>query len=252
MAPMSNPGDDGSWTPQNDPHASQDPYGQPAPGTEPGQDPYAAPGVSQDPWAQPPAGQAVPGQPAQDPFAPQDAHGQQNPYDPYGGQSSHGPQDPYGQQGQTGQPSPYGPASGASASEPGGSDPSDGGQWSAAPGAGADPYGQAFPYGVPAGDQGVPQGDPTGGQGAPYADGSGAPVQGEPQSRVLVGVLGIFLGGFGVHRFLMGYTTIGIIQIIVTVVTCGIGAWWGIIEGIMVLARAQAFERDAHGRPLKD
>jgi TM2 domain-containing membrane protein YozV len=67
-----------------------------------------------------------------------------------------------------------------------------------------------------------------------------------------VGILGIFLGGFGVHRFLMGYTAIGVIQIVVTFVTCGFGAVWGLIEGIMVLAKAQAFERDAHGRPLKD
>ena len=68
----------------------------------------------------------------------------------------------------------------------------------------------------------------------------------------MVGLLGIFLGGFGVHRFLLGYTTIGIIQIAVTVFTCGIGAWWGLIEGIMVLAKSPTFERDAHGRPLKD
>ena len=41
-------------------------------------------------------------------------------------------------------------------------------------------------------------------------------------------LLGIFLGGFGVHRFLLGYTTIGIVQILVTLITCGFGAWWGI------------------------
>ena len=91
---------------------------------------------------------------------------------------------------------------------------------------------------------------PPGGQ-APYGAPAG-PAGGQAQSRVLVGVLGIFLGGFGVHRFLMGYTAIGVIQIVVTLVTCGFGAIWGFIEGIMVLAKAQAFERDAHGRPLQD
>ncbi|MGO3314010.1 MAG: TM2 domain-containing protein [Brachybacterium tyrofermentans] len=65
-------------------------------------------------------------------------------------------------------------------------------------------------------------------------------------------LLGIFLGGFGVHRFLLGYTTIGIVQILVTLITCGFGAWWGIIEGIMVLAKSPTFERDARGRPLTD
>ena len=61
---MSNTGDDGSWTPQHDPFAPQDPSGQQAPGA--GQDPYAAPSGGQDPWAQPPAEQPAPGQGAQD------------------------------------------------------------------------------------------------------------------------------------------------------------------------------------------
>lgn len=144
------------------------------------------------------------------------------------------PQDPWAQP-PTSQ-DPYAQASAPSASDPygqqpGGQDPFGQGQqgWSAAPGSGpsaSDPYGQPGAAGT------VPQG--------------------QPQSRLVVGLLGIFLGGFGVHRFLMGYTTIGIIQILVTVFTCGIGAWWGIIEGIMVLARSAAFERDAYGRPLTD
>ena len=70
------------------------------------------------------------------------------------------------------------------------------------------------------------------------------------------GCLGIFLGAFGVHRFLMGYTTIGIIQVAITVLSCGllsfISGIWGLVEGIMVLAKSEAFLNDAHGRPLKD
>jgi TM2 domain-containing membrane protein YozV len=66
------------------------------------------------------------------------------------------------------------------------------------------------------------------------------------------GLFGIFLGGFGVHRFYLGYTNIGIIQIIVTVLTCGLGHIWGLVEGIMILTGAEQFRTDAEGRPLRD
>jgi TM2 domain-containing membrane protein YozV len=72
------------------------------------------------------------------------------------------------------------------------------------------------------------------------------------KSRLAAGLLGIFLGGFGVHRFYLGYPGIGVAQILVSVFTGGLGAWWGIIEGIMILARAQSFLTDATGRPLRD
>ena len=72
------------------------------------------------------------------------------------------------------------------------------------------------------------------------------------KSKIAAGLLGIFLGGFGVHRFYLGYTTIGIIQIVVTVLTCGLGAIWGLVEGIMILTGAEQFRADAEGRPLRD
>jgi TM2 domain-containing membrane protein YozV len=71
------------------------------------------------------------------------------------------------------------------------------------------------------------------------------------KSRLAAGLLGIFLGGFGVHRFYLGYTGIGVTQIIVTILTCGLGAWWGVIEGILILARS-GFPTDASGRPLRE
>ena len=72
------------------------------------------------------------------------------------------------------------------------------------------------------------------------------------KSKLAAGLLGIFLGGFGVHRFYLGYTTIGIIQIIVTVLTCGLGSIWGLVEGIMILTGAEQFRADVEGRPLRD
>jgi TM2 domain-containing membrane protein YozV len=68
------------------------------------------------------------------------------------------------------------------------------------------------------------------------------------KSRLAAGLLGIFLGGLGIHRFYLGYTTIGIIQIVVTVVTLGFGALWGFIEGIVILAGG--INTDAKGLPL--
>jgi TM2 domain-containing membrane protein YozV len=72
------------------------------------------------------------------------------------------------------------------------------------------------------------------------------------KSKIAAGLLGIFLGGFGIHRFYLGYTTIGIVQIIVTVLTCGLGAIWGLVEGIMILTGAEQFRADAEGRPLRE
>ncbi|KJJ38701.1 TM2 domain-containing protein [Aequorivita vladivostokensis] len=66
------------------------------------------------------------------------------------------------------------------------------------------------------------------------------PSQPYPQEnkKVLAGILGILLGGFGIHKFILGYTQEGIIQIIITVVTCGIGSIIGLIEGIIYLTKS--------------
>ena len=83
------------------------------------------------------------------------------------------------------------------------------------------------------------------------------PAYGQPaypgaKSRMVAGLLGILIGGFGVHRFYLGYTNIGIIQIVVTIFTCGIGAIWGLIEGILILTKNENFLTDANGVPLTD
>jgi LSD1 subclass zinc finger protein len=70
------------------------------------------------------------------------------------------------------------------------------------------------------------------------------------KSKIAAGLLGLFLGAYGIHRFYLGDTGIGIAQIIVTLVTCGIGGLWGPIEGIMILCGA--IDRDAMGRKLRD
>ena len=73
---------------------------------------------------------------------------------------------------------------------------------------------------------------------------------GEPKSKLVAGLLGIFLGGWGIHNFYLGFTTKAIIQIVVTIVSCGLGALWGFIEGILILCGN--INADANGKPLKD
>jgi len=70
------------------------------------------------------------------------------------------------------------------------------------------------------------------------------------KSKIVAGILGILVGGFGVHRFYLGFVGIGILQIVVTLVTCGVGAIWGLIEGILILTGSM--NTDANGQPLTD
>ena len=71
------------------------------------------------------------------------------------------------------------------------------------------------------------------------------------KSKLVAGLLGIFIGYLGIHRFYLGYVGIGVAQIIVTICTCGIGGLWGFIAGILILV-GSAITTDAEGRPLKE
>lgn len=74
------------------------------------------------------------------------------------------------------------------------------------------------------------------------------------KSKIAAGLLGIFLGAFGVHNFYLGYTGKAVAQLIITVVTCGIAspisAIWGFVEGIMILTGS--INTDADGNFLND
>jgi len=113
-----------------------------------------------------------------------------------------------------------------------------------------------------------PGGPPPGGYGAPPPGAFGAPpppamaqanapygidpVTGMPYSdkqKMTAGLLQLFLGSFGVGRFYLGYTGLGIAQIAVTWLTCGLGAVWPLIDGVMILTGKVP---DAQGRPLRD
>lgn len=77
-----------------------------------------------------------------------------------------------------------------------------------------------------------------------------APTGVEQKSKLVAGLLQLFLGGFGVGRFYLGYSGIGVAQILVTLFTCGIGGIWPFIDGIMILTGS--VKVDAKGIPLKD
>ena len=72
----------------------------------------------------------------------------------------------------------------------------------------------------------------------------------EAKSKIVAGILGILFGSIGVHNFYLGNTKRGIIQIIVTLFTFGLGGIWGFVEGILILVGN--ISTDANGVPLKD
>jgi TM2 domain-containing membrane protein YozV len=56
--------------------------------------------------------------------------------------------------------------------------------------------------------------------------------------KLTAGICGILVGGFGIHKFILGYTTEGVIQIALTFITCGIGSIIGLVEGIIYLTKS--------------
>jgi TM2 domain-containing membrane protein YozV len=56
--------------------------------------------------------------------------------------------------------------------------------------------------------------------------------------KITAGICGILLGGLGIHKFVLGYTKEGIIQIVITICTCGAGSIIGLIEGIIYLTKS--------------
>jgi TM2 domain-containing membrane protein YozV len=76
---------------------------------------------------------------------------------------------------------------------------------------------------------------------------------GDPRARnkIPAGICGILLGCLGIHKFILGYNTAGIIMLLVSVVapivTCGFGilgtsvmSILGLVEGIIYLTKSDA------------
>lgn len=93
--------------------------------------------------------------------------------------------------------------------------------------------------------------------GAPAAFGPGPdapygvhPVTGIPysdKSKLAAGLLQLLIP-CGIGRMYMGDTQTGVIQLVVTLVTCGLGGIWPFIDGILILVGDYT---DQYGRPLR-
>jgi TM2 domain-containing membrane protein YozV len=60
--------------------------------------------------------------------------------------------------------------------------------------------------------------------------------------KIAAGICAILLGGFGVHKFILGYSTEGVILLLATLLTCGFGATVtcviALAEGIIYLTKS--------------
>ncbi|WP_221347792.1 TM2 domain-containing protein [Streptomyces beigongshangae] len=72
-------------------------------------------------------------------------------------------------------------------------------------------------------------------QGRPYSD----------KSKIVAGILQIFLGTLGIGRFYVGSVGVGVAQLL----TCGGLGFWALIDGILFLTSND--RTDKHGRVLR-
>ena len=100
---------------------------------------------------------------------------------------------------------------------------------------------------------------------APQQPSFNAPAQGK--SRVVAGLLNLFLGGFGIGDFYLGYTQYGIYKIVISLAFVILGfldlgflsyiigllnyAWWAVllVVAVMTFMGKWIYEKDANGVP---
>ena len=82
---------------------------------------------------------------------------------------------------------------------------------------------------------------------APYGVHPPTGVPYSEKSKIVAGLLQILLP-LGIGRFYIGDTKTCVLQLVVTVVTCGIGSLWPFIDGIVMLVTDS---RDAQGYMLR-
>ena len=82
-----------------------------------------------------------------------------------------------------------------------------------------------------------------------------APAAGA-KSKLVAGLLGIFLGSLGIHNFYLGYTKKAVTQLLICLLGSSLAVGplvagvWGLIEGIQILCGK--ITADANGMPLAD
>jgi len=80
-----------------------------------------------------------------------------------------------------------------------------------------------------------------------------APPGVEQKSVIVAALLAFFLGTLGIHNFYLGYTSKAVAQLLISLLSCGMGAVivqvWAIVEGVQLLTGS--INMDANGIPLK-
>ena len=127
--------------------------------------------------------------------------------------------------------------------------------WDDAAGSGAPQHAQGYPSGYP---PPYPQYPPQYAPPNPYYD-PAAPygrhhVTGQPlsdKSKIVAGLLQLLslIGIGGIGRIYIGDTGVGIAQLLVGWLTCGIGLIWPIVDAVLIFSDKV---HDPEGRPLND
>ena len=69
-----------------------------------------------------------------------------------------------------------------------------------------------------------------------------AELRAKASKKLPAGILGILLGAFGIHKFILGYTSAGIIMLLVSILSFFLLSWVmaiiGLIEGIIYLTKS--------------
>ena len=60
----------------------------------------------------------------------------------------------------------------------------------------------------------------------------------QENKKIVAGIFAIFFGTLGVHKFILGYTKEGIIQLVIGFLTCGASGLIGLIEGVIYLLKS--------------
>ena len=64
------------------------------------------------------------------------------------------------------------------------------------------------------------------------------------QDKMTVGLVALFLGGLGIHNFMMGETKKGIVKIVADIL-CGLGVLLGLIDAIRIFSGSYKVDKDA-------
>lgn len=80
------------------------------------------------------------------------------------------------------------------------------------------------------------------------------------KSKIVAGILGLFLGTLGIHNFYLGYTGKAVAQLLLTligwIILIGpiISGIWALIEAILILCSSygSSWHRDGRGQELQD